>query len=65
MSLFNRAEVIDQNFTRMVESVNFPEAKSEQKLSKNDILKTDLISLFESQVISLSLIHISEPTRPC
>ena len=52
MSLFNRAEVIDQNFTRWVESGNLPEAKSEQKLSKNDILKTDLISLFESQVIS-------------
>ena len=52
MSLFNRAEVIDQNFTCWVESGNLPEAKSEQKLSKNDILKTDLISLFESQVIS-------------
>ena len=52
MSLFNRAEVIDQNFTRWVESGNLPEAKSEQKLSKNDILKTDLISLFESQIIS-------------
>ena len=52
MSIFNRAEVIDQNFTRWVESGNLPEAKSEQKLSKNDILKTDLISLFESQVIS-------------
>ena len=43
MSLFNRAEVIDQNFTHWVESGNLPEAKSEQKLSKNDILKTDLI----------------------
>ena len=47
MSLFNRAEVIDQNFTRWVESGNLPEAKSKQNLSRNDILKTDLISLFE------------------
>ena len=52
MSLFNRAEVIDQNFTRWVESGNLPEAKSEQNLSRNDILKTDLISLFESQITS-------------
>ena len=52
MSLFNRAEVIDQNFTRWVESGNLPEAKSEQNLSRNGILKTDLISLFESQITS-------------
>ena len=45
MSLFNRAEVIDQNFTRWVESGNLPEAKSEQNLSRNDILKLSLIHI--------------------
>jgi len=52
MSLFNRTEVIDQNFTRWVASGEFPEAKTELKLHQNQINKTDLISIFESQVIS-------------
>ena len=52
MSLFNRAEVIDQNFTRWVVAGEFPQTKTEISLPQNDILKTDLISIFESQVTS-------------
>ena len=52
MSLFNRAEVIDQNFTRWVAAGEFPQAKTAISLPQNDILKTDLISLFESQITS-------------
>jgi len=52
MSLFNRAEVIDQNFTRWIVAGEFPQAKTEISLPQNDILKTDLISIFESQVTS-------------
>ena len=52
MSLFNREEVIDQNFTRCVADEEFPKAKTELYLSQNNIQKTELISIFESQVIS-------------
>ena len=52
MSLFNREEVIDQNFTRCVADEEFPNAKTELYLSQNNIQKTELISIFESQVIS-------------
>ena len=52
MSLFNRSEVIDKNFTRWVASNKFPKARTELSLPQNSILKTDLISIFESQVIS-------------
>ena len=52
MSLFNREEVIDQNFTRCVADEEFPKAKTELYLPQNNIQKTELISIFESQVIS-------------
>ena len=52
MSLFNREEVIDQNFTRCVVDEEFPKAKTELYLPQNNIQKTELISIFESQVIS-------------
>ena len=56
MSLFNRAKIIDQNFTLFVESEKFP--KPDSNLSLNGVSISDLVSLFESQVFSLSLIHI-------
>ena len=52
MSLFNRAEVIDQNFTQWVDSGDFPQSKSNSSLSRSNIKKTDLVSIFESQVLS-------------
>tara|TARA_B100001750_G_scaffold81105_1_gene64466 strand:+ start:1000 stop:3207 length:2208 start_codon:yes stop_codon:yes gene_type:complete len=53
MSLFNRAKIIDQNFTNYVKSEKFP--KSEINLSQNEINTSDLISLFESQIFSRHL----------
>ena len=53
MSLFNRAKIIDQNFTNYVKSEKFP--KSEISLSQNEIKTSDLISLFESQIFSRHL----------
>ena len=52
MSLFNRAEVIDQNFTRWVVAGEFPKANTEISSYHSDIIKTDLISIFESQITS-------------
>ena len=53
MSLFNRARIIDQNFTNYVKSEKLP--KSEINLSQNEIKTSDLISLFESQIFSRHL----------
>ena len=53
MSLFNRAKIIDQNFTDFVKSEKFP--KSDISLSQNETTISDLISLFESQVCSRHL----------
>ena len=52
MSIFNRAEVIDQNFTRWVVSGEFPQSKTTLSLSRSNIKKTDLVSIFESQVLN-------------
>ena len=52
MSLFNRAEIIDQNFTYFVKSGNLPQAQIDIPLSHTNIKPSDLVSLFESQVLS-------------
>ena len=52
MSLFNRAEVIDANFTQFVKSGNLPPARTHLTLSQTNIKSADLISIFESQVLS-------------
>ena len=52
MSLFNRAEIIDQNFTYFVKSGNLPQAQIDTPLSHTNIKPSDLVSLFESQVLS-------------
>ncbi len=52
MSLFNRAEIIDQNFTSFVKSGNLPQARIDLPLSHTNIRPSDLVSLFESQVLS-------------
>ena len=52
MSLFNRAEIIDTNFTQFVKSGNFPRARTQLSLSQTNIKPFELISIFESQVLS-------------
>ena len=52
MSLFNRTEVIDKNFTRFVHSEKFPKEKNKILLNKTDEKKVDLVSIFESQITS-------------
>ena len=52
MSLFNRAKIIDQNFTSFVKSGNLPQAQIDFPLSNTNIKPSDLVSLFESQVLS-------------
>ncbi|MBT4372780.1 MAG: MFS transporter [Candidatus Marinimicrobia bacterium] len=52
MSLFNRAEVIDFNFTQFVKSGNLPTARTNLLLSQTNIPPSELISVFESQVLS-------------
>ena len=52
MSLFNRAEVIDQNFTKLVEAGKLPPSNKKFSLSRINIISSQLISIFESQVHS-------------
>ena len=52
MSLFNRAEVIDANFTQFVKSGNLPPGRTNLTLSQTNIKSAELVSIFESQVLS-------------
>jgi len=52
MSIFNREEIIDQNFLNHVSSGQFPSARTNLHLSQTNILASELVSLFESQVMS-------------
>ena len=52
MSLFNRAEVIDDNFISFLNEEKFPLARTNLKLSQTNIRSSDLISIFESQILS-------------
>ncbi|MEA1882266.1 MAG: thiamine pyrophosphate-dependent enzyme [Candidatus Marinimicrobia bacterium] len=52
MSLFNRAEVVDQNFTKYVKKGYLPPVRTNLFLSQTKIRKLELISIFESQVLS-------------
>ena len=52
MSIFNRAEVIDQNFKKFVKGGNLPPARTDLLLSQTNIKTSELVSLFESQVLS-------------
>ena len=52
MSLFNRAEVVDQNFTKFVKNNNFPSPQTNLHLFQTNIRPIELISIFESQVLS-------------
>ena len=52
MSLFNRAEVIDDNFISFLNEEKLPLARTNLKLSQTNIRSSDLISIFESQILS-------------
>ena len=52
MSIFNRAEVIDNNFSENLNSEKFPKARTNIALSDTNIAATELIGIFESQVLS-------------
>ena len=52
MNLFNRAEVIDQNFTKYIKNDDLPDGNNELTLSNISISHSELISIFESQVFS-------------
>ena len=52
MSLFNRAEVIDDNFISFLNEEKFPLARINLKLSQTNIDSSNLISIFESQILS-------------
>ena len=52
MNLFNRAEVIDQNFTKYIKNDDLPDGNNELSLSNISISHSELISIFESQVFS-------------
>ncbi len=60
MSIFNRAEVIDSNFTRFVKDGKLPSARTKLLLSQTNIRSSELISIFESQVLSR---HMDLKTR--
>ena len=52
MNLFNRAEIIDQNFSKHVKNNNLPDSTNELSISDVSISPSKLISIFESQVYS-------------
>ncbi|MEY4631319.1 MAG: hypothetical protein RIQ81_1439 [Pseudomonadota bacterium] len=53
--MFNRAEVIDQNFSRFVREGKLPAERSSTGLAQSGLRPADLMDLFESQMISRHL----------
>ena len=52
MSLFNRAEVVDKNFTSRIKEGKLPDSRTHLPNKNQSISDLDLISIFESQVAS-------------
>ncbi|MBT7524082.1 MAG: MFS transporter, partial [Candidatus Marinimicrobia bacterium] len=50
--MFDRAKIVDENFLLLIKNGNLPSSKSELNLSDTNFSSEDLISVFESQVIS-------------
>jgi 2-oxoisovalerate dehydrogenase E1 component len=53
--MFNRAEVIDQNFLKFVLEGHFPEARSHTGLEEAGLTAAEFLDLFETQVMSRQL----------
>ena len=52
MNLFNRAEIIDQNFSKSLNNSTLPDSAIELALPDVSLGSNDLISIFESQIYS-------------
>ena len=53
--MFNRAEVIDQNFSRYVRELHLPQAHSGTSLAESGLRPSEVMDLFESQMVSRHL----------
>ncbi len=53
--MYNRAEIVDQNFTKFVNEGHLPPARTQVSLRESGLSGIELIDLFESQVISRHL----------
>lgn len=53
--MYNRAEIVDQNFTQFVSEGKFPKSRTSTPLSGSGLSPSRLIQLFESQVASRHL----------
>jgi 2-oxoisovalerate dehydrogenase E1 component len=54
-TMFNRAEIIDQNFSKFVLEGHLPAARSQTQLSEAGLTGADLMDLFETQLMSRHL----------
>src|SRR4051812_13445928 len=53
--MYNRAEVVDQNFQKFVPEGRFPEPKSHTTLEEAGLSAAEFMDLFETQVMSRQL----------
>lgn len=53
--MFNRAEVVDQNFSRFVREGNLPVAHSQTSFQESGLSRAEVMDLFESQMMSRHL----------
>lgn len=53
--MYNRADIIDENFTRRVLSGELPSTRSQTHFNESGLTPVQLIDLFESQIISRHL----------
>ena len=50
--MFDRAKIVDENFLLLIQNGNLPSSKNKLNLSDTNFSNEDLVSVFESQVIS-------------
>lgn len=53
--MYNRAEIVDENFVKHVQNLNFPKARVDLSFQEAGVPATDLVDIFESQIISRHL----------
>ena len=52
MNIYNRADIIDKNFSKRIKSNKFLNSFNDSYGSTNNVNKESLLSIFESQVLS-------------